>query len=149
MAPPASTPGRKGAEEAALAAVSRRRRPQYERSATGEQAHESNYRVWQVRLRAISGGVISGENIDAEASDYFERLRVEVKLEVVPRSFAIVHVGHKEAPLAHFGKTFKAFHGPDRLLATPLQSPYSPPQDTSEPCRRNRFEPDLKMRSRI
>ncbi|MFF3863278.1 hypothetical protein [Streptomyces sp. NPDC002209] len=43
-------------------------------------------------------------------------MRVEVELKVASSPFAIIHVGHKKAPLAHFSKTRKAPAAPTVCL---------------------------------
>ncbi|MFF4456469.1 hypothetical protein [Streptomyces goshikiensis] len=117
-------------------------------SSRAERKSRAHSQLHLPALYGTSSGVIFEGDIDSEASDYLKRVRVEVKLEVVSRSFAIVHIDHMETPLAHFNKIRKAFRGPDRRLAMPLQSPHSPPTDTQQPCCRNWVDPDLEMRSR-
>ncbi len=55
-------------------------------------------------LCGTSAGVAFGRDIDSITSDYFKRMRVEVKLKVISRSFAIIHIGHEKAALALFSK---------------------------------------------
>lgn len=99
-------------------------------------------------LCGTSDGVISGGDADPDASDHFERVRIEVELKPVSRSFAVVHVAHKKAPLAHFGKTRKAFRGPGDRPAAPLRGCHPAAQDAPKPRHRNGVEPDVEMRSR-
>ncbi|GAA3809819.1 hypothetical protein ACFS5L_44370 [Streptomyces phyllanthi] len=75
-------------------------------------------------------------------------MRIEVEGKEVSGSFAIVHVGHKKALLAPFGKTRKAFRDPDNRLATPLQASHPPAKDAPKHRRREGLEPDLERRSR-
>ncbi|MDX3643486.1 hypothetical protein [Streptomyces sp. MB09-02B] len=74
-------------------------------------------------------------------------MRIKVETKEVSASFAIVHVGHKNALLALFGKTRKAFRDPDNRLTAPLQTSHPPAKDAPKHRRWKRFEPDLERRS--
>ena len=98
-------------------------------------------------LHGPSSGVVFRGDVDSQASDYFERVRVEVEPKVVSGSFSIIHVGRKKSPLAHFVKTRKALRGSDSRLAAPLQGPQPPATDAHEPRCWNGIERDFEMRS--
>ncbi|MEU3842220.1 hypothetical protein AB0E88_19585 [Streptomyces sp. NPDC028635] len=74
-------------------------------------------------------------------------MRIEVEGKEVSASGTIVHVGHKKALLALFGKTRKTFRDADNRLAAPLQASHPPAKDASEPRRRKGLEEDLERRS--
>ncbi len=113
-----------------------------------QRPHQKEIRWGRWVLCGTSDGVIPRGDADPDASDHFERMRIEVELKVVSRSLTVVHVSHKKAPLSHFGKTRKAFRGPDDRPAAPLRGCHPATQGAPKHRRQNGVEPDIEMRSR-